>query len=630
MRPGKAVRRAAAGLLVVALVLAGAIGRPVAVVAGGPPPGPRGAGTWSFGIIADSQWTVTDDGYNPNTVAANAIRQVDEQFIEAGVDLVIALGDLANASGKVSIDTRALYAQDLYNAGIAFYPLRGNHDAGYLSSGAEMRYAFPQIGTGVNNNTPVTITTATITTTDLINNPPAPRTGITFTVGADFSEPEDVNSANNSVSYAFRYRNATFMLLDQFDVNGNYYNSTIPQQQGWISDTLSTRPPGTHAFVFTHKNILGGLHKDNMFGRNVVPADSGAGQDPGDGDGMDTALLIAGELAVLAAKRAAANDFLAAMQANQVHYVISGHDHHHYESLVTSPDGASTVHQLIAQCTASRFHTPRTPVSSKDAPIQQDLRRVGYYIVTVDGPRVAIDYYGDATGGGYYGVNGGTFSFVKIASTGYSLNGKANLVAQGASYSMNDDTTVAATMEGGFIGTTMSILTGTNGVTTTTNYGKPMYRDVNTAWIAADRRLASDVLELRGMASEPGGERTDEYVLSMSYHLTNAARAPIASGFFGLQTRDAAGRWGIAAAHTLAVSRTFVSGPWSAGAALGTYGVDTATHTAWAVLDYNGDFAVGSSEPSFLPWVAGGGATQAAGASPTPGPERSPLRFNHD
>lgn len=33
-------------------------------------------------------------------------------------------------------------------------------------------------------------------------------------------------------------------------------------------------------------------------------------------------------------------------------------------------------------------------------------------------------------------------------------------------------------------------------------------------------------------------------------------------------------------------------GPWDPSCALGTYGVDPSTKTAWAVLDYDGDFAV--------------------------------------
>ena len=227
--------KAAIRLVLVAMILIGFVAWPGATAATErSASGYQGSQPWSFGMIGDTQWTVKDDGYNPNTVAANIIKQVDQQFIAAGVKFVVAVGDTVDVNSKVNIDTRALYAQSLYNAGIGFYPLRGNHEAAedpnYLDSGPELRYAFPQIGAGVNNHTPAAITTAIITPTDLLNNPPAARMGVTFTVGSNFSEPAAVNTANNSVSYAFQYNNATFMLLDQFDVNGNYYNSTLPQQ----------------------------------------------------------------------------------------------------------------------------------------------------------------------------------------------------------------------------------------------------------------------------------------------------------------------------------------------------------------------------------------------------------------
>jgi hypothetical protein len=408
--------------------------------------GPSSAETLKFGIISDTQWTKTDDGYNPNTVAAWIIKQIDQKFIEAGVDLVIAVGDTCDQGSQVNIDTRALYAQTLYNAGIGFYPLRGNHEAAfglpptyetlYLNSGLEMRYAFPQIGTGINNNTPPDITTDLIPSVDLSNNAPAEKTGKNFKVGDHFSEPASVNYRNNSVSYAFRYKNATFMLLDQFNVDGEYHPSTISDQMDWIDSTLSSRPSNTHAFVFVHKNILGQNHKDNMFGGDIRPTNPDAGQDPGDGDGMSISALTQDEKDALAAKIALENEFIACMQANHVPLVISGHDHNHYYSTVTSPDGLSQVDQLITQSDSSKFYTPEIPYSSNDFKIEQDLYRIGYYIVTVQGSNVTIDYYADISQNdpsspndatdenknhSYYGSGGGTFNFVKISTIAYSL-----------------------------------------------------------------------------------------------------------------------------------------------------------------------------------------------------------------
>ena len=612
--------KAASAPLVAMIVLVASAGGPSVASASSrqAPTIPQQYAPWSFGVMPDTQWTVADDGYNPNTIAANIIKQVDKQFVNAGVKFVVAVGDMAdqgNTGTMANIDVRALYAQDLYNAGIGFYPLRGNHEATegaqYLQSGAEFRYAFPQIGTGVNNNTPAAISTALISpTADLTINPPATKTGSTFIVGTDFTEPTAVNTANNSVSYAFRYNNATFMLLDQFDVTGNYYNSTIPQQQQWISDTLSSRPAGTQAFVFAHKNLLGGNHKDNLFGGPITTTD------PGDGVGVITATLSITDQTTLAAKQSAENAFIASMQANNVPFVITGHDHQHYASYVASPDGQSHVHQLIGASESTKFYIPTVPTSTNDLPIQQELGRVGYYIVTVDGPRVTIDYYGDVSGGSDYGLNGASFHFVKISSIHYSLNGTEKIVAQKGAYNLTDNTTKAATLENGFLSTrtTMAITgtfgAGTNGTIPTTNTGTKIWNDVTTGWAPASSALglASDVLSLNGMNRSLGSEKTDEYVLSLSYVPPSGVSAStlnsmIVSGTFGLITKDASGRWMMAGSHIYAVNTKFVLGPYNASYKLGTYGIYTPTNTAWAVVNYNGDFAVGSPSTLILPAV---------------------------
>ena len=82
-------------------------------------------------------------------------------------------------------------------------------------------------------------------------------------------------------------------MLDQFQSPDYYTSHIIPEQQDWISSTLSGRPANTQAFAFTHKNILGGNHKDNMFGSQIPKFDTSGNPvttsplfestDPGDG-----------------------------------------------------------------------------------------------------------------------------------------------------------------------------------------------------------------------------------------------------------------------------------------------------------------------------------------------------------
>jgi hypothetical protein len=579
---------------------------------------PGWAQVWKFGVISDTQWTIANDGKNPNTCAADIIKQVNQRFIANRVKFVIAVGDMVDQGSQINDYTRALYAQDLYNANIGFYPLRGNHEAAegtpaYMNSGVDFTVAYPQIVPGLtagwNNNTPATsIFTSQYQALASTANPPASKTNpVVFPAGTNFSFPTS-NASTGGVSYSFRYSNATFVLLDQFK-SPNYYYSDIPDQQSWISQTLSSRPPNTHAFALTHKNILGGNHKDNMFG-------GPAANDPGDGYGIaDPSTPVttdSGTALTVGQKQAAENAFLASLQANKVRYMISGHDHHHYNSVVTSPDQKSKVHQLICQSDSSKFYTPTLPVSGNDASVEQDLARVGYYIFTVDGPRVTIDYYADSRGnwqsGGSFPFGTGsnyqtgttpTLDFVKRSTTGYSLNGKEKMVAQGAPYDLADDTKIAATMGPGFKGTSMAILAGVNGSHATANYtaaansiySKPTQKAVNTGWAPAEAGLASDILTLWGMA-DLGSEQTDTFVLSLSFDKQDP-RQQLGNGGFGIAARGADGQWGnVVDKNFGGDAPQFVMGPWNPSYGLNTYGVDPSTKTAWAVINHAGDFAV--------------------------------------
>ena len=103
-----------------------------------------------------------------------------------------------------------------------------------------------------------------------------------------------------------------------------------------------------------------------------------------------------------------------------------------------------------------------------------------------------------------------------MATVGYSLNGKEKLVPSNSSYVMNDDTTLAATMESGFKGTSMNILAGNNTGTAMTNYNVTFSSDVTTGWARHDLVCQAISLSIWGMSNLQGNQ-TDTYVLSMSY-----------------------------------------------------------------------------------------------------------------
>ena len=59
-----------------------------------------------------------------------------------------------------------------------------------------------------------------------------------------------------------------------------------------------------------------------------------------------------------------------------------------------------------------------------------------------------------------------------------------------------------------------------------------------------------------------------------------------------LAVRNADGNWVNAVDRNTGGTKKFIVGPWSSEYTLGTYGVDTSTSTAWAVINCAGDFAV--------------------------------------
>jgi hypothetical protein len=177
---------------------------------------------WKFGVMSDTQWIGTDDGKNPNTVAVGIVRQLNHEFIKRGVKFVIQVGDLVDQTGSTPAsiaqteDTRASYAQELYNAGIGFFPLRGNHDSNKLA-GAEFKRIYPQTLNGMMDMTPSDV--FSVANPDASVQPfPAPA-GKHFTVGSNFSTPDPSMTGNLDwigSSYSFDYHNARFVLLNQF------------------------------------------------------------------------------------------------------------------------------------------------------------------------------------------------------------------------------------------------------------------------------------------------------------------------------------------------------------------------------------------------------------------------------
>ena len=547
------------------------------------PTGPAYAGpgaapvvpVWKFAVMSDTQWGSDADKKNPNSVAVDIINQLNAEFIAKGVKFVVAVGDVTDkgctAIPCAPMQTRAAFAQALYNAGIGFFPLRGNHESQQLGA-LEFQRLFPQTQNGVNNATPADALAITFQAGELVSIPA--KTGTTFSVGSSFSSPWELPGLLG-LSYSFDCQNARFVLLDQFTPADNSFNS-IDEQEAWIDRTLDGRPSGGHAFVFGHKHLVSDSHTDTLFGAN--PSSDPMGQD----------------------------DFIKSLSDNAVHFYFGGHDHMHLDSVFTTTDGLSgSVHDLVLASDSYKFYTPLNPSNdvawdvpafghARQTRISEDLYEIGYYIVTVDGPRVTVEYF--AVPAGYAGALPPTPNYELTLTTtpalagnfqskgtfGYSLNGREFLVPQGGSYTGISDSfaTSASTVP-----TTLSIKAGTNGSVAMDPLGVyPMTKAVDTGWTARGADTSSDVLTLWGMG-DLGAPSTDTYVIQLSYAATGVAT----DGTFGLAVKDAAsGKWVNVVSKNAGGTPTFVNGAWTAGAALGTFGVDTTKQVAWAVVNVTG------------------------------------------
>ncbi|MCX5910157.1 MAG: metallophosphoesterase, partial [Deltaproteobacteria bacterium] len=409
------------------------------------------------------------------------------------------------------------------------------------------------------------------------------------------SYPDDLKGMSYSFDYGTVGNSVRFVIIDDWatankrvDAAGYPYGYSIAEQQSWIDSRLDQNIRGTeHAFVFSHQPIMAENHQDSPF----------SGYTNANPDMQ--------------------NVFFASLQKNGAKYYISGHDHIHQRSIITSPNGAFKVQELICASDSSKFYTPKSLTDANwfgqkraETSLSQERYTVGYYIFTIDGPSVTVDYYSDDHGNWQSdssypeGPSGAgtqitpTFNFVKKETWGYSLNGHELLVAQGETYTSVGDS---------FEKTIARILGGTNGSTGKDFNGRPLTKTVNTGWTDVDTWRghyffrwfkkpefdpASDILTLWGMA-DLGSDRTDVYILSMTYE-GKEVPLQVRKGGFGIATKDDRGNWVNAVDMNIGSrSKKFVVGPWKAEYELGTFGIDLEANTAWTVINYNGDFAVG-------------------------------------
>lgn len=520
------------------------------------------SGPWKFGVMADSQWKTLTDPANPATCAIGIINALNQQFIAAGVRFVAQVGDLvdkeswtnpATGSSERTLPYRAAVAQPLYDAGIGFFPLRGNHEGTSVAAN-EFPTLFPQVRGEAAN-----------------------MFGVSAVVPSD-------KAALRGLSYAFDYGNLRIVMLDQFtrlDGSGSgttATNNNMVDQVAWIDQVLADRPADSHALVMSHKNLIGQNHLDSLFG----------GDPRANGN--------------------ARNLFIGSCAANRVAWCLGGHDHMHHRSLIKSPDSSAVTEQIICASNSYKFYIPQVPANDttgRETLIAHELFTIGYYIFTVDGPCITVEYYSSSHGADYADLDlvypPATFQFHLRERFGYSLNGQAFEIGNGEALSVVADS---------YAGTSARILDGINEslAEDRDTSGRALIKTVKTGWRPRPAGAASAVLKLWGLTNNlslydqaltgtlpdgPGPQRGDRFALALSYDATAVRPSALRTGQFCLKARAADGAWVNAVDGNSGGTRRFVYGPWRAAYGLGTYGVDPQSRTVWAVIDRDGDFVAG-------------------------------------
>lgn len=541
---------------------------------------------WKFGVLGDTQWpdtvrvavvgksgdtlkaadgtdstTILDgdslSGYrNPHMVPAYFLHQIHQRFREHGVRFVMAVGDLSDWPTLESMRARATWTQELYDAGIGFFPVRGNHDEGPVAA-AEFVRVFPQTKNGTMGATPAD---AFLWTDSQNIHPVLTRPHrAPFPIGESFSSP----SCAKGRSYAFADQGATFVLLDQFMGTISEGVKTCPMsvQIPWMDSVLSARPAGSPAFLVVHKPIIGATHADNLFGD--TPAS----------DTANTAKLFE------------------VLNRNGVRMVFAGHDHQFQHSIVEEPGARGLrIQQAILPGASYKFYPPlkideqhNLPAFGKrrELPLAQELGSVGYTVVELDGSRVEIANWAAPSGipmGELLQAPDLSGKWTLRRKWGWSSRGKQALLAQGDSLKVLSDSSM---------GTRVRVLAGIWKTSRGDFYNRPVYALAATDWRRVDG-MASAAWTLWGLEKAVGSLATPTFALAMGVD-AGVSDADLRSGKIRLLRTDSLGVWkpvGTGAAKI---------GAWKSTDAVGAYGVDPDRREAWAVVDRSGEFAVGGS-----------------------------------
>ena len=528
--------------------------------------------SWTFAILGDTQWASevctaiegTSDtlclsgdslsGYrNPNSVAVDFIHQIQERLIlDHKPKFLVLLGDFGDDVDVKSVQTRVTWAQELYDAQIGVFPVRGNHDEGpYVAK--EFLKVFPQTRTGEMNQTPAD---AFLWTDSAQIHPRLLPGSASFKIGSHFSSP----SCAAGRSYAFQESGATFIFIDPF-MDSRAASCPVADQIFWVDSVLKAKGgANVPAFVFGHKPLIGACHEDNLFGDNPSV------------DSLNT------------------TRFMKTLVDHGVRLYIAGHEHLLQHSIVEEPgDGGLQIQQAIFSGASWKFYPSLIPTidekfnvpafgKTREVALGQELGYVGYQIVQVEGERVEITSWGAPTGvmiGELIEAPNLKEQWSVRRIWGWSSRGKQTLLAPNASLTSLSDS---------FLNTSVRVLSGTWKTSK-----KDFSRREFSALASTDWRIFSELKSaawtLWGLEKENGSLETPSFALAMSFNAEGLTSESI--GELCLMRQEANNYWGCAGKGNLLMR------PWQETDPVGTQGLDLEKNEAWAVVNQGGTYAVG-------------------------------------
>jgi hypothetical protein len=480
---------------------------------------PAYAQSWSYGVLTDTQGA----GAYPD-VSTRLMTPVVDQFVNAhAVDLIVSVGDLTDVGSNDEVDLWKQTAQPIFDAGIPFYAVRGNHD----------------------------IKTEDVT---IVDDPAFGPVGVNGTGLWDAQFPQFSNAGNPAVidgpgaSYVFAHENTTFIMTD-------LYGDTPTGIIGWITGVAlpaAAASGSEHVVYVQHAPFFGKAR-------------------PG----------------VLAADTNLELQILGAMDQAGVDLALVGHDHQYSRGAALAPDGSVLLQHVVTGSASEKYYRNEEGLAVNEGGVAQINDRVGYSIVNVDGPLVAFTHYDSPAPDPQttspwtpdwrvadrfvYSTNGDQH-FVPAEGTYAGL-------------SSTSETGTTATLLGGQNSTFETRTTDPDpgNPSKTDSYGEL----VSLAWMdGADAPVLGEVLLLDGLGHQVTGTASDPYVLELTYDeadLAGVDESLLRLGFLDETT----GLWVEAVTGNGSGVPDFVAGGWAGSLEVGLHGLDTGADAAWAVLDHN-------------------------------------------